>query len=596
MKQLQGGLMSGTKMARGHFRRRLVASTAATALIAAGVLVGTASGASAKPVSGGTLYFITNAQQFDNVDPARVYTGRDIAFFNSYLYRNLVSYKPVKGAAGSSLVADLATNTGVPSNSAKVWKFTLRPGVAWEDGKAVTCADVKYGVSRPFAADVITNGPQYLVDALAIPKLADGSSAYKGPYKKTGQELFDKAVTCTGTTVTFKLNRSFADFNYALTYPAGAPVPAAKDKGDKYDLRPFSDGPYKIAAYKIGDEMHLVRNTKWSQKSDTVRTPYPDDIVVRFGLDENVRDQIMLDDSIPNTVNLDGLQPANLRTFFADPKRESQRLNVIDPYIRYQAANVSAGHLDCLDVRKAIFFAWNTQALIDLAGGTVFYGVPGDSPVKSVLGLDYAPTKGNIHDPAYKIAGNPDEAKKYLAAAKTSCPATYARVTDPTKGFTEDLPKTASQQKASVLIQAAMKAAGMTVNFNFIPSGVYYATLGDTTKQNDLSRAGWAADWANASTVIPPLFSTPSSNNYTQNTNDPAFAAFKAKSDAANAMTDRKAQAKAWQELSQYAMDQYWILNPIFGKGQEEWGSQVGGVYFWDPQGTFGFGQLYVKG
>ena len=176
--------MSGTKMASRHFRRSLVASTAATALIAAGMLFATTSSASAKPVSGGTLYFITNAQQFDNVDPARVYTGRDIAFFNSYLYRNLVSYKPVAGSAGSSLVADLATNTGVPSNNAKVWKFTLRPGVTWEDGKPVTCADVKYGVSRPFAADVITNGPQYTVDALAIPKDPAGGSAYKGPYKK----------------------------------------------------------------------------------------------------------------------------------------------------------------------------------------------------------------------------------------------------------------------------------------------------------------------------------------------------------------------------------------------------------------------------
>ena len=588
--------MSGTKMASRHFRRSLVASTAATALIAAGMLFATTSSASAKPVSGGTLYFITNAQQFDNVDPARVYTGRDIAFFNSYLYRNLVSYKPVAGSAGSSLVADLATNTGVPSNSAKVWKFTLRPGVTWEDGKPVTCADVKYGVSRPFAADVITNGPQYAVDALAIPKDPAGGSAYKGPYKKTGQALFDKAVTCSGNTVTFRLNRSFSDFNYAMTYPAGAPVPARKDKGDKYDLRPFSDGPYKIAAYKIGDEMHLVRNTKWSQKSDAVRTPYPDDIVVRFGLNENVRDQIMLDDSIPNTVNLDGLQPANLRAFWADPTKAKQRANVFDPYVRYQAANVSPGHLDCIDVRKAIFFAWNTQALIDLSGGAVFYGAPGDSPIKPVLGLDYAPTKGNIHDPAWKIGGNPDEAKKYLAAAKTSCPAAYARATDPSKGITEDLASTGTQKKAAVLIQAAMAAAGIVFKFNFIPPGQYYTTIGDTTKQNDLSRAGWGADWANASTVIPPLFSTPSSNNYTQNTNDPTFAAFKAKSDAANAMTDRPKQAKAWQELAQYAMDQYWILNPIFQKGQLDWASAVGGVYYWEPQGTFGFGGMYVKG
>ena len=157
--------MSGFKTAKAVLGRRLVATSAVFALATAGVLVGTTSAVAATPKTGGTLYFITHAEQFDHVDPARVYTGRDIAFFNSYLYRNLVSYKPVKGSAGSSLVGDLATNTGVPSNSAKTWKFTLRPGITWEDGSPITCADVAYGVSRPFAADVITDGPQYLVQA-----------------------------------------------------------------------------------------------------------------------------------------------------------------------------------------------------------------------------------------------------------------------------------------------------------------------------------------------------------------------------------------------------------------------------------------------
>lgn len=588
--------MSGSKMAKRHLNRRLIATTAATALIAAVALVGTTTSASAATSKkGGTLYFITHAEQFDHVDPARTYTGRDIAFFNSYLYRNLVSYKPVPGAAGSSLVADLATNTGVPSNHAKTWKFTLRQGITWEDGSPITCADVKYGVSRPFATDVITDGPQYLVGALRIPKAADGSSVYKGPYKKTGQALYNKAVTCKGKTITFNLNRSFADFNYALTYPAGAPVKASKDTGDKYDLRPFASGPYKIARYKIGDTMELVRNPKWKQSSDKVRTPYPDNIVVRFGLSQDVADQIMLDNSIPNTVDLDGLQPTNLRAFFADPSKKGQRYNVFDPYVRYAAANVSAGHLDCLDIRKAVFFAFDSQALIDLTGGTVFYGVPGDNPIKPVLGLDYAKTTGNIHDPAWKITGNPEKSKALLASAKSACPAAYERATDPAKGLVYDLPNTATNQKASVLIKTAMDAAGIVMKFNFIPSGQYYSTVLDTTKQNDLSYGGWGADWANASTVIPPLFIKDQGFNLSQNWNDPAYPAFKAKSDKALNETNRAKQAAMWKELAQYAMDQYWIIRPVFGKGQGVWGSKVGGVFYWEPQGTFGFGSLFVK-
>jgi peptide/nickel transport system substrate-binding protein len=576
--------------------RRLVA-TATAAILAVGVVAtgASANAAAAKPVTGGTLYFITHAEQFDHVDPARVYTGRDIALFNSYIYRNLVSYKPVAGSAGSSLVADLATNTGVPSDAAKTWKFTLRSGITWEDGSPVTCADVAYGVSRPFAADVITDGPQYLVQALDIPLDKDGTSAYKGPYKKTGQALFDKAVSCSGNTITFKLNRSFADFNYALTYPAGAPVKASKDTGDKYDLRPFSNGPYKIASYKIGDQLELERNAAWKKSSDTVRTPYPDNIVVRFGLAEDVRDQIMLEDQIPNTASLDALQPANLRAFFADPTKKAQRFNVYDPYVRYAAMNVSKGHMDCLDVRKAVFFAINTQALIDLSGGREFYGDPGDSPVKPVLGLDYKKTTGNIHDANWKITGNPTYAASLLEKAKTSCPDAYSRATSADKGIIWDIANTATNQKAAVLIGDAAKAAGINMKFNFIPSGQYYSTVQNREKQNDISSAGWGADWANASTVIPELFTKEGGFNLSQNWDDAAYAAFKKKSDATKVETNRAKQAKGWQELGQYIMDQYWIIRPVFSKGQEVWGSKVGGVYYWEPQGNFGFGGMYVK-
>ena len=287
--------------------------------------------------------------------------------------------------------------------------------------------------------------------------------------------------------------------------------------------------------------------------------------------------------------------PANNRAFFEDPKKANQRMNVYDPYVRYAAMNVSAGHMDCLNVRKAVFFAINTQALIDLSGGTVYYGEPGDSPIKPVLGLDYKKTTGNIHDPAWKITGNPDKAKELLAAAKTECPAAYDKATNPDKGIIWDIAQSSTNQKASVLITNALKLAGINIKFNFIPGGQYYATVQNNAKQNDISSVGWGADWANASTVIPELFIKGHGFALSQNWNDPAYPAFEKKSNEALNETNRAKQAKMWQELSQVVMDNYWIIRPIFGKGQFSWGSQVGGVYYWEPQGTFGFGQLYVK-
>jgi peptide/nickel transport system substrate-binding protein len=268
-------------------------------------------------------------------------------------------------------------------------------------------------------------------------------------------------------------------------------------------------------------------------------------------------------------------------------------MNVNDPYVRYYAMNLSAGHMDCIEVRKAFFFAINTQALIDLAGGSTFYGAPGDSIMKPNLGPDYAKTTGNIHEPYWSINGNPTKAKEFLEAAKTKCAAAYTRATS--TGIIMDLPNTASNQKGSVLIEDAMKAAGIAIKFNFIPSGTYYATVRDVTKQNDISSVGWGPDWANASTVIPELFIKGGGGNYTQTWNDPAYAAFKVKSDKASAETNRAKQIKMWQELGQTIMDNYWIGRPVFTKTQLSWGSKVGGVGFWDPQGTFLFPALYVK-
>ena len=115
--------------------RRAVVVTAASSLVISAALVAGSQVANAAetPRTGGTLVFLEHEPRLDHLDPSRIYTGRDLAFMNSFHTRTLVAYNPVPGAAGANIVPDLATNTGVPSNSAKTWKFTLRPGTKFED-------------------------------------------------------------------------------------------------------------------------------------------------------------------------------------------------------------------------------------------------------------------------------------------------------------------------------------------------------------------------------------------------------------------------------------------------------------------------------
>ena len=101
-------------------------ATLAVAALATAGLTGCSAGANV----GGTLTYVTFQDAWTHADPNRNYTGRDIAWFGSYMHRTLTAYDRAEGAAGSAVVPDLATDTGTASNGNKTWEFTLRDGVA----------------------------------------------------------------------------------------------------------------------------------------------------------------------------------------------------------------------------------------------------------------------------------------------------------------------------------------------------------------------------------------------------------------------------------------------------------------------------------
>ncbi len=583
---------------------RVLAALSAGALVSTVITVGATSAANAAtPKTGGTLYLLEHTPRLDHYDPSRIYTGRDLAFMNSFHTRTLVAYNPVPGAKGADLVPDLATNTGIPSNQAKTWKFTLRPGTTFEDGVAITCEHVKYGASRVFATDVITDGPQYLVSWLDIPKNADGTSIYTGPYKNTaaGVAAFNKAVTCSGRTITFNLNKSIADFNYLATYGVISPVQKKKDTGDKYDLNPQATGPYKIVE-NSNTQLRMVRNTKWNKASDPVRTPYPDEVIIQFGLDEEVIDQIIFEDSIPNAVNFGGPLPTNRDKFFKDAKFANRRMNNSDPYARYFAFNLAK--MPCLEIRQAMYYARDAKALLDYAGGPDYAGSSATGVISPLLATDFAPTKvvgpsdhkntADVLDATtgFKPSGNVAKAQELMDAAKTKCPAEYTRAT--TTGITFDVSQSSTLNDTIPINEKAFARVGIKVNYNIIKSG-YYPTVMNAEKQSDLSTSGWGADWANASTVIPELFTTAGGFNLSQNSKDPAYKAFEDKVNLAMKTTDRKKQAALWKELDKEAMKNFWVLPTLFGKAQEVWGSKVQNVFFWVPQGNPAYGKMWIN-
>ncbi|MEI6109025.1 MAG: ABC transporter substrate-binding protein, partial [Actinomycetes bacterium] len=345
------------------------AASLALMLTACGGGSGSASGGGSK---GGTLTFLTENEQILHLDPQRNYTGEDLAFASGYLNRTLTQYTLSKdNNAASQLVADAATDTGTATNDGKTWSFTLRDGMKWQDGKDVTCEDFKYGVSRTFATDVITDGPSYAISMLDIPKGADGASIYKGPYvtDAAGQAAFDKAVSCEGSKISFNLAKAASDFNYTVTLSSFAAVRKDADTGEKYDDAVLSDGPYKVESYVKKDKLVLVRNDQWDPATDKLRPAYPDRIEMIFAQPAAVITERLMADSGNDAMTLspDSVDPAKLSVVFSDAKYEKRRYNELDPYVRYYAINTKK--VPNVKHRQAILAAVNREELRKIAGG-----------------------------------------------------------------------------------------------------------------------------------------------------------------------------------------------------------------------------------
>ena len=544
------------------------------------------------PTAGGTLILLTTSLQFDQVDPQRAYTGEDLAFFDGTIYRSLEQFTfSSDDPTASKLAPDLATDTGTATDGSKTWTFTLRDGVTFQDGSPITCADVAYGISRTFATDVINQGPTYQIQYLDIPTdPKDGSSMYKGPYKKTGQDLYDKAVSCSADqkTITFHLNQPVGNFNYATTLGM-SPVPKAADTGESYGVAkpPVASGPYMVESYTPGNggKMILVRNPNWSQASDPYHHAYPDKWEVDFGIDPKVLDQRLIASSGQDQYAMEygGIQPENLSVVFKDAKTPNDQfagraISAMDIYVRYFFIDVTK--VPNVKIRQAMAVALDRSAIRKNTGGD-FFGDYAGGLIKPNLGADYADTGlwSGLLGQAIPDTGDPTFAKKLIADSGVPAPT-----------LTYDYAQTPTGDKNAAIVKASLELAGFHINLNPIERGKFYSVVfGEAA--HEFGYAGWGADYPSASTVIAPLLTVKGGWDLSR-LNDPAF---NAQVTAALGETDPAKQHADWQALDKLASQNVYTIPAFFELTQRLAGTKVGQTYLWGPYGAWPYGDMYVK-
>jgi peptide/nickel transport system substrate-binding protein len=540
------------------------------------------------PQPGGTIFMIQSGTQWNRIDPQRAYTGEDLAFFGSTITRSLVSYTFSEDTETSNtLQPDLATDTGTANEDATEWSFTLRDGITWQDGSPVTCEDVKYGVSRTFATDIISEGPTYQIQYLDIPTLDDGTSAYKGPYTGEGQELYDQAVVCDGNTITFHLGKPIPDFNYTTTL-GFSPVPEAADSGEGYDSADVvSNGPYQIDSYTTGNggKFVLVRNPNWDPASDPIRKAYPDRWEMHFGIEAEIQDQRLIastgDDA--NTIQYGNVRPENLPQLFVDPQTpqpqfEGRVNSAYDAYSLYIFINVQK--VPNVKIRQAMAVALDREALRVNAGGD-FAGDLADGVIKPNIGQDYAPTgwADDLFGEPVPPTGNVELAQQLIADSGEAAPT-----------LQYDYPQSTTNDQAAAIVKSSLERAGFTINPNPIDPGTYYSIVFNPDQSGEFGSGGWGPDWPNASTVIPPLFTQAGGWDLSQ-VDD---ADFNARVQDALTTLDRAEQATKWQELNQFAAEQAWVIPTRFTLSQVIAGTNVAPTYSWPPYGSWPYAEMYL--
>ncbi|MBM7437460.1 ABC transporter substrate-binding protein [Streptomyces sp. HB132] len=539
---------------------------------------GAGSGASGEPRKGGTLT-VLNSNPQEDFDPARLYTsgGGNVP---SLVFRTLTTRNREDGAAGAEVVPDLATDLGTPSRNATVWTYTLKDGLKYEDGTAITSADIKYGIERSFAAE-LSGGAPYLRDWLI------GGADYQGPYKD--KKGLDSIEVPDEKTIVFHLNKPEGEFPYLATQTQTTPVPQAKDTGTKYEAHPLSSGPYKVVSNENdGERLVLERNPHWAASTDEERKAYPDRIDVRSGLDSAVINQRLSAsqgaDAAAVTTDTN-LGPAELAKVSGDKGLAARVGTGHFGYTNYIAFNPKVKPFDDPKVRQAISYAVDRSSVINAAGGSSL-AEPATTYLPNQKSFGHTPYD---HFPAGRT-GNAAKAKELLKEAGHPDGLTVTLTHSNDKDF-ETSPEIATA------LQAALKKAGITVELKGLESNDYSDTIHSASKEPGFFLAHWGADWPSGGPFLAPIFDgrqiVKDGANF--NTGFLDDASVNKEIDEINKLTDLEAAATRWGALDKKIGERA-LTVPLFHPVYKRLvGKDVKNVVISDWTGVLDVSQAAVK-
>jgi peptide/nickel transport system substrate-binding protein len=341
--------------------------------------------------------------------------------------------------------------------------------------------DVKYGIERLFATDVINGGPSsYFIDSIAHPK------NYKGPYKSGDLST----IKTTKKTITFHLSSPNADWNYLMAMGASSPVPykvegGSKYKGATYTKHPVSSGPFMIQSYTQNKQVTFVRNPNWSQSTDTIRHPLVDKVIYTVDTNPDDIDQKLQANQADARAD-NGVGVTFQSKILTDPNLKANADDAGGALTRYLAVVPSV--IPNVHCRRAIFYAMDKAGALRALGGATNGVIAHSMTPPGIQGYDPS------FDPYPSGPGNTgDVAKAKQELQQCGKP----------NGFSTKFAYATPSTTAPNLFKAEQQAlgkVGIKITADTADASTYYSTfIGSPANLKNqgigIANAGWGPDY-----------------------------------------------------------------------------------------------------
>lgn len=429
---------------------------------------------------GGTLRLLAQSAA-GSLDPQVNDTAQFWQIF-ALAYDGLVAFRKLPGAAGRTVVADLAEDVPAPRDGGRLYVFRLRRDVRFSDGREVGAEDVAASFRRLFRVLGPTAAPLYGAMIGAEACLAAPSSC----------TLRDGVVADPRAgTVTIRLARPDPEFLLKLALPPASILPADAPARDAGTAPLPGTGPYRIVSYDPNAAMRIERNPffrEWSAEAQP--DGFPDAIDYAFGLEDEAEVTEIENDQADwmfDTPPADRLGELGAR--FA-------ALVHLDPAfaVWFLPMNVHLPPFDDVRVRQAVNLAIDRRAAVKLFGGPRL-AVPSCQFLPPGL-PGYEPYCPYTRDPGARWTSPDMDRARRLVAASGTAGQVVTLVTD----------DSTVQRAIGTYLQSVLRELGYDARVRALSGNLQFTFIQNSDNHVQISLTSWYADYPSPADFLLPNF------------------------------------------------------------------------------------------